>query len=223
MDGVREPRKQPGRADVRAHGGVDMQAINPLMEPPAARIPNQSVLVATDKTSDIGPCWYAVYARSRHEKRIKQQLEAEFLQCFLPLYQAVHRWKDRRTLVSLPLFPGYLFVRIPLADRMRVLRTPGVVNLVSTHGGPTPIPDHEVEGLRICVTRQIKLAPHPYLAIGRRVHVWRGPFAEMEGILLRTKGGSRLVLSINLIARSVAVEVDANDVFPAIGYVQATA
>ena len=218
-----EHRKQASGADVQVHGGVAMQVVSPLREPPEAGIPDETFLAASHKTSDIGFRWYAVYARSRHEKRIMQQLEAEFLQGFLPVYETVHRWKDRRKLVSLPLFPGYLFVRISLADRMRVLRTPGVVNLVGTHGGPTPIPDQEIDSLRTCVSRQAKIEPHPYLAIGRRVRVWRGPFAEMEGILLRTKGGSRLVLSINLIARSLAVEIDANDVLPATGFFQATA
>jgi len=159
--------------------------------------------------------WYAAYTRSRHEKCVSRQLEGKFFEHFLPTYESLHRWNDRNAVVSLPLFPNYLFVRIRLADRMQVLTVSGVVALVGVHGHPSPIPDEEIETLRTCFARRIKMEPHPYLAVGRRVRVIRGPFAEAEGILLRRKGRFRLLLSINLIARSVAVEVDANDVAPA--------
>jgi len=157
--------------------------------------------------------WYAVYTRSHHEKRIKQQLDGKSLESFLPLYEAVHRWQDRRVLVSLPLFPGYLFVRISLPEhRLLVAVVPGVVKLVGRPGCPTPIEDHEIEALRICSVQGQSMMPHPYLTVGRRVRVSNGPLADMEGILVRRKGKSRLILSVKLIARAVAVEVDAGDV-----------
>jgi transcription termination/antitermination protein NusG len=157
--------------------------------------------------------WYAVYTRSRHEKRIKEQLEGMSFESFLPLYEAVHRWKDRRVRVSLPVFPGYVFVRIALPELRRpVVRVPGVVNLVGRPGCPTPIEDQEIEALRVCFLCGHSLAPHPYLTVGRRVRVRSGPLADVEGILLRKKGKSRLILSVKLIGRSVAVEVDACDV-----------
>jgi len=157
--------------------------------------------------------WYAVYTKSRHEKRIKQQLDSRSIEAFLPLYQAVHRWKDRRVGVSLPVFPGYLFVRISLPrHRWPVVSVPGVVNLVGRPGCPTPVAEQEIEALRICSARGHRMVPHPYLVAGGRVRVRSGPLADMEGILLRQKGKSRLVLSVNLIARAVAVEVDAGDV-----------
>lgn len=159
--------------------------------------------------------WYAVYTRSRHEKCVSRQLEGKSFRYFLPTYESLHRWNDRHAVVSLPLFPNYLFVRIQLADRIQVLTVSGVVALVGVHGYPTPIPDEEVETLRTCFAQKIRMEPHPYLTVGRRVRVIRGPFADAEGILLRRKGRFRLVLSINSIARSVAVEVDANDVAPA--------
>lgn len=169
-------------------------------------------------TTGDQPRWYAVYTRSRHEKRIKEQLDGRSLESFLPLYEAVHRWKDRRMIVSLPLFPGYLFVRIVLAEHRRpVITLPGVVSLVGTAGCPTPIEEHEIEALRRCSVRSANLAPHPYLAAGRRVRVLRGPLADLEGILVRRKAKFRLVLSVKLIARSVAVEVDSSDVV-AIGH-----
>jgi transcription antitermination factor NusG len=158
--------------------------------------------------------WYAVYTRSRHEKVVKQQLDANVPECFLPLYEAVRRWKNGNALVASPLFPGYLFVRISSTARKRVLATPGVVRLVGSRRGPEPIPDQELDAFRNCFERQIRMEPHPYLAVGRRVRLESGPFAGMQGILLRKKGKWRLIISINLIARSVAVEVDANDVAP---------
>ena len=158
--------------------------------------------------------WYAVYTRSRHEKVVKQQLEANVPECFLPLYEAVRRWKNGNALVACPLFPGYVFVRISSTARKRVLATPGVVRLVGSRSGPQPIPDQELDAFRNCFERQIRVEPHPYLAVGRRVRLESGPFAGMQGILLRKKGKWRLIISINLIARSVAVEVDANDVAP---------
>ena len=159
--------------------------------------------------------WYAVYTKSRHEKRIKEQLDGRSIESFLPLYQTVHRWKDRRVLVSLPVFPGYLFVRISLREhRWPVVSVPGIVNLVGRVGCPTAIADQEVEALRICAAQGRKMVPHRYLVMGGRVRVRTGPLADMEGILVRQKGKSRLILSVNLIARAVAVEVDAGDVTP---------
>ena len=158
--------------------------------------------------------WYAVYTRSRHEKRVQQQLDGSVPECFLPLYQVVRNWKNGKAVVACPLFPGYLFARISYADRKRVLTTPGVVGLVGTRCGPIAIPDEELNALRDCFERQIRLEPHPYLTVGRRVQVKNGPFAGMEGILLRKKGKWRLIVSIDLISRSVAVEIDVSDAAP---------
>jgi transcription antitermination factor NusG len=166
--------------------------------------------------------WYAAYTRSRHEKHVRQQLEGQSFECFLPTYESVHRWNDRNAVVSMPLFPGYLFVRIRLADRMQVVTVPGVVNLVGVHGRPSPIPDEELVPLRDCFTRKLAMEPHPYLVAGRRMRIKNGPLAETEGILVRRKGRFRLILSVSLLARSVAVEIDANDVVPASTYFQAT-
>jgi transcription elongation factor/antiterminator RfaH len=156
--------------------------------------------------------WYAIHSRSRHEKRIQQYLHSNAVECFLPLYEAVHRWKDRRALVSVPLFPGYLFVRISLEERLRVLTAPGVVRLLSVHGRPIPVPDSEIDVLRNCAARNLKMQPHPYLTVGNKVLVKSGPFADLEGILVRKKGQFRLVVSVNLIARSVALELDRSDI-----------
>jgi transcription elongation factor/antiterminator RfaH len=160
------------------------------------------------------PEWYAVYANVRHEKRVKEYLDGRMVECYLPSYRSVRRWQDRRREVELPLFPGYLFVRIAYRSRLQVLTTPGVVQIVSFDGKPAPIRQDEIEVLRQALSRNAHCEPHPYLKVGRRVRVRSGPLAGVEGILTRRKEGFRLILSIDLIMRSVATEVDEADVEP---------
>ncbi len=155
--------------------------------------------------------WYALYTYPRHEKHIAEQIERRNFQCFLPLYRSVRRWKDRRKEVDLVLFPGYVFVQMNLEDRLKVLQLPGVVRLVSFDGRPAAMPTGEIENLRERFTCTSKIEPHPYLRAGRRVRVSRGPLRGLEGIIVRRKECSRFVFSIDLIQRSVAVEVDEAD------------
>jgi transcription elongation factor/antiterminator RfaH len=156
--------------------------------------------------------WYAAYTRARHEKRVAQQMEGNQIECFLPLYRTVRRWKDRRKQLELPLFPGYVFVHLGLRDRLEVLRLPGVVQIVGFGGKPAVLADAEIESLRAGLMRGLQAEPHPYLKIGRRVRIHSGPMAGMEGILARRKEKFRVVLSIHLIQRSVAVEVDESEI-----------
>jgi transcription antitermination factor NusG len=158
--------------------------------------------------------WYAAYTCAQHEKRVAQQLAERDVEHVLPLYSAIHRWKDRRVRVDLPLFPGYVFVRLVLHDRLRVLQIPGVVRLVGFGGSPTAVPDEQVEALRSGLAAGLRVEPHPFLVVGRRVRIVRGPLSGLEGILRRKKNNLRFVLSIELIQRSFAVEVDAADVQP---------
>ena len=158
--------------------------------------------------------WYAAYTCPRHEKRVAERLNQNGTEFFLPLYQTVHRWKDRRMRVEMPLFPGYVFVHIALKDRLKVLQIPSVVRFVGFDGRPLPLPDTEIESLRRGLLRRLMAEPHPYLRIGRRVRVRSGPLAGAEGILVRKKGLLRVVLSIDAIMRSVAVEVEAADLEP---------
>jgi transcription antitermination factor NusG len=158
--------------------------------------------------------WYAAYTCANHEKRVREQLEQRSVESFLPLYETVRRWKDRRMRLQLPLFPGYLFVRIALVDRLRALQVPGVVRLVGFNGQLAALPDQEIEGLKNGLAGGVRAEPHPYLTVGRRVRVKRGPFEGTQGILLRRKGKLRLVLSIELIMRSVVIDVDIDDVEP---------
>jgi transcription antitermination factor NusG len=155
--------------------------------------------------------WYAVYTRSRHEKRIQEQCEQRSIEAFLPLYETIHRWKDRRMKVHLPLFPGYIFVRILLQQRLSVLQIPGAVSLVGFGGSPTALPKEEIEALQKGLSSKVRAAPHPYLTIGRRVSIAGGPLAGLRGVLLRRKGKCRMVLSIDLLRRSIVVDVDRDD------------
>ncbi len=159
--------------------------------------------------------WYAAHTRANHEKRLAEQLAERSVEHFLPLYACVRRWKDRRVTLQLPLFPGYILVRLPLRERMRVLQIPGVARLVGFNGSPAPLPDAEIEALREKLNRQVRAEPHPYLQAGRRVRVRTGPLEGFEGILVRRKHKYRIVVSIDLIMRSIAAEVDLADVEPA--------
>ena len=133
---------------------------------------------------------------------------------FLPLYPSLRRWKDRRVQRELPLFPSYVFVHIRLRDRVRALEVPGAVRFVAFHGMPSALAKEDVERLRYGLSLGIRAEPHPYLTVGRRVRVTGGPLIGMQGILMRRKDRFRLLLSIDLIMRSIAVEVDACDVEP---------
>ena len=160
------------------------------------------------------PCWYAVYTCANHEKAVASQFEGRGVEHFLPLYETVHRWKDRRMRLELPLFPSYIFVHLPLREKLRVLEVPGVVRLVGFGEHAAPLPVQEIETLRNSLTRELKAQPHPYLTAGRRVRIMSGPLAGMEGILVRKKSDFRLILSVNLIMRSIVVNVDAADIRP---------
>jgi transcription antitermination factor NusG len=156
------------------------------------------------------PRWYAAYTRAHHEKRVAEQLALRSVENFLPLYESTRRWKDRRVQLQLPLFPGYLFVRLALRDRLQVLEIPSVVRMVGFNGHPAVLADKEIQALRISTTN--RLEPHPYLTVGRRVRIKRGPLEGVEGILIRKKNAFRVVLSIDLIMRSASVEIDAGDI-----------
>ena len=158
--------------------------------------------------------WYATYTCAQHEKRVAEQLAEREVEHFLPLYSSVRRWKDRRVRLTLPLFPGYVFVRLALQDRLRVLQIPSVVRLIGFGGLPTALPDEEVEILRAGLADQLHAEPHLFLNVGRRVRIVSGPLLGLEGILQRRKNNFRCVVSLDLIHRAFAVDVDAADVQP---------
>jgi transcription antitermination factor NusG len=164
----------------------------------------------------LKPHWYAAYTNANHEKRVAEQLMQRSVDHFLPLYASVRKWKDRRAKLALPLFPGYVFVQMALRDRLQVLQIPGVAHLVGFGGTPTALPEGEIEALRKSFGSGVRAEPHPFLTVGRRVRMKSGPFEGRHGILLRRRGNLRLVLSIDLIMRSVVIDVEAADVEPAV-------
>jgi transcription antitermination factor NusG len=155
--------------------------------------------------------WYALYTCARHEKRVAEQIEQRHISCFLPLYRSMRRWNDRCRELELALFPGYVFVRITSQDKLRVLNVPGAVRLVTFNGHPAALPEQEIECLRRRQSNYGTIEPHPYLRVGRRVRVRSGPMQGLEGIIRRTKDKCRVVFSLDLIMRSVVVEVDEAD------------
>jgi transcription antitermination factor NusG len=162
----------------------------------------------------LRPHWYAIHTSAKHERKVAAELGRRSVESFLPLYSSVRRWKDRRVRLQMPLFPGYLFVHLALNDRVRVLQVPGVAKLVSFGGLPVALPDEQLEALRAGLRGQLRAEPHPFLTVGRRIRVLRGPFEGIEGILERKKGVLRVVVSLELILRSVAVEVVPSEVDP---------
>jgi len=157
--------------------------------------------------------WFAVHTRCHHEKTVAQHLKLRGIEHLLPVYESARRWKDRTKILSLPLFAGYVFVQIAPLSMVRVLELPGVVKLVG-YPKPQALDQEEIDRIQQWCAFPHLLEPHPYLQIGERVRVRRGPLADVEGILLRKKNSLRLVLSVDFIQRSVAVEVDAADLAP---------
>jgi transcription termination/antitermination protein NusG len=158
------------------------------------------------------PEWFAVHTWSKHEKSVFEQLRSKQVETFLPLYHSSKRWRNGQQGSPLPLFPGYLFVRIDLQDRLPVLQTAGVARFVGFGQTPAPVPDDEIAQLELAVANKLSLSPHPFLTVGDRVAIKRGPLAGLTGILTREKQGLRVVLSVALISRSISVELSAADV-----------
>jgi transcription antitermination factor NusG len=152
--------------------------------------------------------WYALYTRHQHEKVVHQILTGKGFEAFLPLYTTAHQWKDRVKRVSLPLFPCYVFLQGPLTQWLPVLTTPGVHTVVGFGGEPASISGAEIEAIRQVIENAVKVEPHPFLKYGDRVRVIAGPLRGLEGILLRKKNWCKLLLSVEMLQRSVAVEVD---------------
>jgi transcription antitermination factor NusG len=178
----------------------------------AAIFQEQPPLLNYTSSQEAG--WFAVYTSSRHEKQVAKQMCERGIESFLPLTEKAHHWRKRATVrLQLPLFPNYLFVHIALLQRRAVLQIPGVLGIVGCGPIPCPLPDAEIEMLRTSVELG-RVEPHPYLDRGERVRIQAGPMAGLEGILLRKKNDLRLILSLDLIQRSVAVEIDTQDVEP---------
>ncbi len=156
--------------------------------------------------------WFALYVRHRHEKAVAQVISGKGLEVFLPVYKTAHRWKDRMKDLILPLFPNYVFTLATPGQRNLVLSTPGIYDFVRLGGVPAPIPVGEIEAVRQAVSNGLNAEPHPFLKSGDRVRVKSGPLGGLEGVLVRKKNFYRLVLSVELLVKSISVEVDVADV-----------
>jgi transcription antitermination factor NusG len=154
--------------------------------------------------------WHALYTRHQHERLVAHALTGKGFDIFLPQYRAIHRWKDRRKELEVPLFPNYVFIQGGLDRMLNILTTPGVHSLVSWGGRPADIPQDEIDAVRRLVESPLRIQPHPYIKCGDRVRIKSGPLEGIEGILVRSKSAYRLVLSVEMLSRSAAVEVDAS-------------
>jgi transcription antitermination factor NusG len=160
--------------------------------------------------------WYAVQTRARHEKSVAFRLQERGVTTFLPLVTETHRWSDRKKVVEVPLFNCYLFAKIAPTnpDRLRVLQLEGVLSLVGKRGEGTPIPDGQIESVRLLLDEKLPWGSHPFLKIGQRVRIRSGALDGMEGILVSCNGDRTLVISVDAIQRSLAVRVEGYDVEP---------
>jgi transcription elongation factor/antiterminator RfaH len=154
--------------------------------------------------------WYVLQCWVRKETAIATQLENQGFECFLPKYKTIREWSDRKKEVEQPLFPGYVFCRFDYSQRRPIAVTPGVLQVVGCGRKPTPVDDREIEALQTAAVAGVRSQPWPYLEVGERVRIHAGSLSGLEGILINYKGNHRVVLSVTLLQRSVALEVDLN-------------
>jgi transcription antitermination factor NusG len=158
--------------------------------------------------------WFAVQTLARHEKRVAAQFEEKHVCTFLPLLHQVHRWSDRRSVVEIPMFSCYAFVRMvqTAEERLKILRTPGVLGFVGSERQGTSIPDDQIESLRKAVSVKVPCLPHPFISAGKRVRIRGGSLDGVEGILMRQGRDQSLILSVELLRRSIGIRVEGYDI-----------
>lgn len=178
----------------------------PEFEAPATRLD-----LAADESH-----WYAVHTMARHEKRVAAQFQEKHISTFLPLLRQTNRWSDRQCTVEVPMFSCYAFVRLVQTtnERLKVLRTPGVLGFVGSERQGTPIPEEQIENLEAAIRGKSLCVPHPFIKVGKRVRVCGGALDGLEGILMRQGGDQSLIVSIELLCRSVSIRVEGYRVEP---------
>jgi transcription antitermination factor NusG len=159
------------------------------------------------------PNWYAVCTQPRHEKSVNKFLRMREVESYLPLHRKIQNWNGRKAEVELPLFAGYVFVRLPLEERVKVLEHPSVHSFVSFNGRPAPLPDQEMEALKNSLAVR-SAEPYPFLVAGKRVRINNGPLQGLEGTILRRKGKLRMIVSVDFLQRSIAVDLEPSDLRP---------
>lgn len=195
------------------HPSEDSEALSETVYDDIKRATYQAPGFSSD--TGLSPKWFAVYTISRHEKRVAQHFSQRQIEHYLPLFCAQRKWSDgSKGTLELPLFPGYIFVRINRMERIRVLEVPGALEVVGGRGRMlAPLPDAEIDALRTGAHLR-HAEPHPFLRVGQRARIRSGALAGMEGIVVRKKNSLRVVLTMNLIMQSIAVEVDGEDLEP---------
>jgi len=176
--------------------------------------PNKRIYQTNQMNQTISLHWYALRTRSRHEKIVRDQLAIQGIEQLLPTVKRLSQWKDRKKEIEVPLFSGYCFVRLASEQKLTVLKTIGVVDIVGASHCPEPVPDEEIVALKTLMTSVLVYDAHPYLHEGMRVEVVRGPLQGVHGILLRKEKRHRLVLGIRLIQQAAVVEIEVSDVVP---------
>lgn len=175
-----------------------------------------SVLSQYSRKDILEPAWYALYTRSRFEKKMLAELNDRSVEVFLPMREIISRWKDRKKRIWIPLFPGYIFINhvdTP-ENRFRILNIPGAVRFVGVEGHAQSIPEEQMQAVRKFLEASITIDPYPYIQVGRRVEIIAGPLKGIKGILVEKRGRFRFVLQVDLIRQAVSVEIDASDVRP---------
>ncbi len=175
----------------------------------------ESTSASTCLGSDSEPSsWYAVHTMARHEKRVAAQFQEKRIHAFLPLLRQAHRWSDRQKMVEMPLFSCYTFVRTTqiVEERLKILRTPGVLGFVGSERQGTPIPDEQIESLRKATSEKVPCVPYPFINVGKRVRILGGSLDRVEGILMRQGEDQHLIVSVELLCRSVSIQVKGYDI-----------
>jgi transcription antitermination factor NusG len=164
--------------------------------------------------ADDAEAWFAVQVRATHETRVATMLDEKGCERFLPMFRTRRRWSDRIKEVDRPIFPGYIFCRFALSARVPILKTPSVIRIVGIGRVPVPIDPTEIEGIQLAIKSGLPMSPHPYFRTGQRVRITGGALDGVEGQILNFRSRDRLLLSISLLQRSVAVEIDSAWIVP---------
>jgi len=169
-----------------------------------------SLATLTKKAVDLRqvPRWYAIYTRSRYEKKVSIEFEERGLEHFLPLMPQLRNWKDRKKIVNMPIFPGYVFVNIKLSEKIHVLRANGVVRFIEFNGSPSPIPDAQIEDVRQLLKYPDRVETASYFNCGDPVEITVGPFSGIKGKIIHSRGKQRLLVGIEIIQQAISVEID---------------
>jgi len=205
MDEEEFPAASSGPPNLESGGG-------PTLEVPSLELASPLIVTPAEQQ----PAWFALYTRSRFEKKLMSELSERSIEVFLPMREILSRWKDRKKKIWLPLFPGYIFVHhidTP-ANRYRILNVPGAVRFVGFNAQATPIPLEQIDGVRRFLESNLAVDPYPYIKIGRRMEVIAGPLKGIQGKLVQKKGRFRFVIQVDLIRQAISVEIDASDVHP---------